>query len=223
MIQALIFDFDGLILDTEQPEYQAWCEIYESFGCALPLSEWAACVGRSAEAFDPCDYLETQLGRSVDRESLHHQRRQHSMELIAAQSIRPGVEDYLNEARRLGLKVGLASSSSYQWVSGHLIRLGLFEYFDCIKCRDHVEHAKPDPALYHAALETLHVPARCAIALEDSPNGALAAKRAGIFCVAVPNDITREFLFEQVDLRLNSLADLTLEALLARAAAQDAQ
>jgi HAD superfamily hydrolase (TIGR01509 family) len=214
MIRALIFDFDGLILETELPEYLSWQEIYQEHQSSLPLSEWAACVGTSADRFDPCAYLEAQIGRPVNRAELGSRQRQRSNELIDAQAAQPGVEAFLTDATRLGLKIGLASSSSSDWVTGHLARLGLLEYFDCIKCADHVQQVKPDPQLYLAVLAELDIEPHQAIAFEDSPNGVLAAKRAGLFCVAVPNAITRQLALDQADLQLASLAALPLKMLL---------
>jgi HAD superfamily hydrolase (TIGR01509 family) len=211
--RALIFDFDGLILDTELPEFQTWQEIYQDHGCDLPFGVWAQCIG-TAEGFNPYTYLEAQLGRPVDREGLTSRRRERCAELLQAQTVLPGVLDYLAAAKRLGLSLGVASSSTRRWVSGHLTRLGLEAHFGCMACSDDVQHTKPDPALYQLALQTLGVQAEHAIALEDSPNGILAAKRAGIFCVAVPNVLTRQLILDQADLCLTSLADLPLEQLL---------
>lgn len=219
MIRAIVFDFDGLILDTELPEFQSWQAVYQEHGCTLPFTVWAMGIG-TIGAFDPYAYLEEQLGRTVDREIVRVQQRQHCDALIATQVVLPGVQDYLAEARRLGLYLGVASSSSRAWVSGHLTRLALQQHFLCIKCRDDVLHPKPDPALYHAALEALAVRPQEAIALEDSPNGILAAKRAGMFCVAVPNPLTSQLSLAQADLQVASLADLPLARLLA-AAQQD--
>jgi HAD superfamily hydrolase (TIGR01509 family) len=217
MIQAIIFDFDGLILDTETPDCQSWREVYESFGYELPLDLWKDNIG-SAELFDPYLYLEEQMGRPVDRQAVRAQRRQRDDELLAAQRTLPGVETYLNEARQLGLKVGLASSSRHEWVDTHLTRLALFDHFDAICCRDDVENrSKPDPAVYRAALDALDVEARNALALEDSPNGVLAAKRAGLICAAVPNQMTRGMSFDGADYQLNSLADLPLVQLITEA------
>jgi HAD superfamily hydrolase (TIGR01509 family) len=217
MIKALIFDFDGLILNTEVPEYQSWQEIYRAFGCSLPLSKWAECIGSSSDAFDPCGYLAQQLGRPVDRVAVRAKQRTRFSELMADQSILPGVERCIFKARELGLKLGLASSSSRSWVTGYLAQLKLEAYFDSIKCGDDVERAKPDPALYLATLRALEVKAHEAIALEDSPNGVLAAKRAGIFCVAVPNALTQQLPFDLADLQISSLAELSLEKLLLEA------
>ena len=213
MIRALIFDFDGLILDTEAPEFQSWQEIYQEHNCHLPLAEWAICIG-SSSGFNPYDYLETQLKQAVNREDIRLKRQQRSDELVAKQPILPGVEDYILRARSLGLKSGLASSSSYAWVDGHLTRLGLRAHFDVVKCRDHVKCTKPDPELYLTVLDELGIMAHEAIVLEDSPNGVRAAKRADIFCVAVPNPVTNQLPLDHADLRLTSLADVSLEKLL---------
>jgi HAD superfamily hydrolase (TIGR01509 family) len=221
MIKALIFDFDGLIVDTEGPDYQAWQETYASFGCALPLEEWAAEIGTYG-AFDPYDYLARQLGRPIDRAAIRERRRARFAELIEQQAVLPGVEGYLREARERGLRVGIASSSPRGWVVGHLARFGLDQSFDCIKTADDVERVKPDPALYLAALDALGVPAHAALAFEDSPNGALAATRAGIYCVVVPNRLTGRLAFDAANPRLASLAELPLAELLARVAATGA-
>ncbi|MDQ2903428.1 MAG: HAD family hydrolase [Ktedonobacteraceae bacterium] len=214
MIRALIFDFDGLILDTEIPSFQTWQEIYQAHGRSLDFTTWSACIGGSIELFNPYDHLEEQLGRPVDREALREQYRRRHVALVEAQSILPGVEQYIADARRLGLKIGLASSSSRGWAAGHLERLGLHAHFDCIRCADHVTHTKPDPELYLAVLEALHVRADEAFALEDSPNGVRAAQRAGLFCVAVPNTLTGQLSLDHADLRLASLADMPLEELI---------
>lgn len=214
MIRGIIFDFDGLILDTEVPEFQVWQEIYAAHGCELPLATWATSIGTSYEVFDPFAYLEAQLGRLVERETIRVKRQQRYTELLSAQAVLPGVREYIADARRLGLQLGVASSSSRAWVTGHLTQLGLCAHFDCITCADDVQRTKPDPALYQAALATLALRADQAIALEDSPNGIAAAKRAGLFCVAVPNPLTRQLSLTHADLQLASLADLPLEQLL---------
>jgi HAD superfamily hydrolase (TIGR01509 family) len=216
MIRALVFDFDGLILDTEYPDYQSWQEIYQAHGAHLPLSAWERSIGSmDLDLLDPYAYLEAQIGRPVDREEIRARRRSRLAELVAAQSVLPGVEDYLADARRLGLKLGLASSSSRAWVTGCLAQFGLNgTTFDCIRCGDEVKRTKPDPELYLAALDALAVRADQAVALEDSPNGVAAAKGAGLYCVAVPSTLTRRLPFDRADMRLNSLADMSLEKLL---------
>ena len=216
MIRALIFDFDGLILETEGPSYQSWKEVYSSFGFPLPFSTWATIIGTSQGAFDPKQELERLVGGVVDWESVGLMRRERENALIEAQPILPGVEQYLIDARRLGLKAGLASSSSCRWVIGHLTQRGLVEYFDCIRGSDDVHRTKPDPELYLSVLKELGVRGDEAIGLEDSPNGIRAAKKAGMYCVAVPNPLTCQLELSEADLQLESLGELPLEELLAR-------
>ena len=215
MIRALIFDFDGLLVDTELPAFQAWQEIYAEHGCRLSPEDWAACLGGSGEEFDPCADIERQLGRPIDRAAVLARRRARKAALVAGQPALPGVLAYLDAARRLGLKVGLASSSPRSWVADHLARLGLLDRFDCLKRADDVARVKPDPALFQAALAALGVRPEEAIVLEDSANGLLAAKRAGTVAVAVPNAVSGRLPLDHADLRLDSLADLPLEGLIA--------
>lgn len=216
MIRALIFDFDGLILDTEEPILRSWQELYQSYHMDLSLAHWADTIGRSeAEApFDPKQDLEKQLGYSLDWETIGARRRQREIELIASQPVLPGVQDYLNSARRLNLKIGLASSSDIHWVTSHLGRLGLLSYFDCLRTCDDVQSTKPAPDLFLAALECLEVRPQEALVFEDSPNGILASRLAGIFCVAVPNQLTRQLDLSQANLQLNALSEVPLETLL---------
>jgi HAD superfamily hydrolase (TIGR01509 family) len=216
MINALIFDFDGTILETEGPIFQSWQELYQSYGCQLSLEGWSANIGTAEEVFDPFEELEKCLGCSLDRQRIEPARRQREIDLILTQPALPGVVDYIQEAKRRDLKLGLASSSSCAWVIGHLARLGLLEFFDVINAGDDVPLTKPDPALYLLTLEGLGVHGEQAVAFEDSPNGVLAAKRAGMYCVAVPNALTRLLPIDHADLRLESLADMPLEELLHR-------
>jgi len=197
-----VFDFDGLILDTEEPIYRSWLEVYEAHGEDLPFERWVQIVGSTTAGFHPQHHLEERLDRRT--------------EMILAQRVLPGVVHRLDEARSLGLKLGVASSSTGEWVRGHLARLGILERFDCLRCRDDVANAKPEPDLYIAVLDCLGVTAADAIAIEDSPNGVAAAKRAGMRCVAIPNSITARLDLSQADLTLTSLADISLTRLLER-------
>ena len=129
------------------------------------------------------------------------------------QDLLPGVRRYLDEARRLGLKTAIASSSGRQWIDEHLERMGIAERFDAIVCRDDVTAIKPDPELYLTAVDRLGVQVPEAIALEDSTNGIRAAKAAGLLCIAVPNTMTSSMDLSQADLRLGSLDEMPLEEL----------
>lgn len=214
MIRALIFDFDGLILDTESTVYQSWVELYQEYGQELPFEEWGQIIGVAAdEHFDPLKRLESRLNTRFD-DVIGERRHQREMDLVLEQPILPGVQDYLLDAKRLGLKLAIASSSDYEWVGWHLRRLELIDFFDVIHTADDVQHTKPSPDLYLLALESLGVSAGETIVFEDSPNGVKAAQRAGIFCVVVPNPLTRLLSVDHADLCLSSLAEAPLELLL---------
>lgn len=217
MIRALIFDFDGLILDTETPEFLAWQELYREHGQELTAGTWGQIVGgTAASAFEPASYLQELVGRSraLDLEAIRAGKRAHVLELIAARPVLPGVSDILDAARRLGLRLAVASSSSHKWVDAHLTTRGLFPFFELIVCSEDAPRVKPYPDLYLRALDLLGLPAEQAIAFEDSPNGVRAARAAGLSVVAVPNPMTAQLSIEGENLRLNSLADLPLEVLI---------
>jgi HAD superfamily hydrolase (TIGR01509 family) len=218
LIRAIVFDFDGLILDTEEPVYRSWLEVYQAHGEELPFERWVQIVGSTTIGFHPQHHLEERLGRSLPKEVLDR-RIGRRTEMILAQKVLPGVVQHIESAKALGLKLGVASSSTGDWVRGHLARLGILGAFDCLRCRDDVTHAKPEPDLYLAVLECLGVPASETIAIEDSPNGVMAAKRAGLRCVAIPNSITARLDLSQADVILGSLAEVTLAELLRKVAA----
>jgi HAD superfamily hydrolase (TIGR01509 family) len=213
-IKGLIFDFDGLILETEEPIFQSWQETYLAYDCQLSYDDWAGTIGTAEAAFNPAKELERQLGRQLDWEAVGAQRLPREQELIARQPPLPGVVQTLHAARRLRLKVGLASSSDCAWGTGHLRRLDLIDYFDCIIASDDVRMTKPDPELFIRALAGLDLQPEQVIVFEDSPNGVWAARHAGIFCVAVPTEMTRQLPLGHADLCLNSLTDLPLEELI---------
>jgi HAD superfamily hydrolase (TIGR01509 family) len=217
MIQALIFDFDGLILDTETPEFVCWQNIYREHGFELPHEKWGTIIGGNGHSdFDAAEHLANLLQGRLDSDSLRARNRFESDQMIVTQSALPGVLDYLQEAKRLGIKLAIASSSSHSWVDDHAKRIGVFNYFDEVIAADDVGlgRIKPNPDLFLLALKRLKVPKEAAIVFEDSPNGVKAAKRAGIFVVAVPNSVTSKLSIEGADLIVNSLRDLPLSELL---------
>jgi HAD superfamily hydrolase (TIGR01509 family) len=217
VIQALIFDFDGLILDTETPEVQIWQELYARYGQEFPLDEWVrTVVGATAANLDPVAQLERLTGLPLDRQALHEQAHRTRLDWQAVLPPLPGVSDYLDSARRLGLRLAIASSSPHAWVDGYLRRLGFYDLFDAVICREDAPRIKPDPDLFLAALSALHVRADQALAFEDSPNGVKAARAAGLRVVGVPNSITARLGPLPADLTLASLSDLALPGLLSR-------
>jgi HAD superfamily hydrolase (TIGR01509 family) len=216
-IRAFLFDFDGLIVDTETASRAGWQWLYGEHGQELPPEKWALMVG-TVGGWDPWLHLEELVGEPLEREALNERRRTHELTLLEAEGLRPGISEYLAAAERRGLKRAIVSSSSKRWIDMHLKRLERAVGWDAIVTADHdEERAKPRPTLYLEALEQLGVAADEAIAFEDSPNGALGAKRAGIYVVGIPNAVTRDLgLAGTADLVVDSLADLPPDELLAR-------
>jgi len=213
-IKAVIFDFDGLILDTESVWFECYQEVLSRYEMELTLERFAPSIGTHGNDF--IDYVEQTIGkpgigRIIDQEvSVLHQQK---MQLIEA---REGVADYLHTAREMGLRIGLATSSNRAWIERFLGRLGLREYFEAIKTSDDVSAVKPDPELYLRVTDELGVKPEEALAFEDSLNGLRAAKAAGLHCTIVPNPVTSLLPFEHHDLRLDSMAEMPLGAVLER-------
>ena len=215
MIRALVFDLDGLILDTESTVYATWQAVYRDHGVALPLDRWQQAIGSDETHFEPLSFLLAQRP-ALDVSALHERRRAHREQLLARLGACAGVAERLGEARARGLRLAVASSSERAWVEHHLGRLGFLPHFAALRCREDVARVKPDPALYRSAVEALGVPAEHAVAFEDSPNGVAAAVAAGLRCVAIPGPMTRGLCFDAAHLCLGSLAELTLDEILAR-------
>jgi HAD superfamily hydrolase (TIGR01509 family) len=214
-IQGIIFDFDGLICDTESTELHAWEKLYADYGVPFPFEEYQKTIGAVHNDETPLWLLKESAGEhfilAEAREKLHEYHKEYN----EIEPMRPGVLDYLKDAENMGLKIGLASSSPLSWVGFHLDRLGIREYFDCIRTFDDVHQTKPDPQLFLLTLECLSLTASKTIALEDSINGVLAAKSAGLITIAVPNAVTRRFTFENADLTISSLEEMPLDELIA--------
>ena len=148
MIKALIFDFDGLIFDTESPEVEVWKAIYWEYGLEFPLQVWIRdVVGLGFSTFDPAFYLATHTSQRLDLPALHAHARASVIQALSGHSALPGVNDYLKTAKHLGLHLAVASSSGHAWVEGYLSQLGLLNQFDIILCKEDVQHTKPSPEL----------------------------------------------------------------------------
>lgn len=215
MLQAIIFDFDGTILETETPDYQSWQECFGDCGCELPKELWASYIGTASGTFDPYTLLEQQWGQPVDRPALRLRRRQRFHELVAREPLRPGVVPLLEAATQHGIRLAVASSSTRDWVEENLATRNLRHYFEFVYTANDVALVKPDPALYLLALNALGVEAAHAIAIEDSRNGLIAAKRAGLKCIVAPHGMTQHMDFALADRVIDSLAAISLTELIA--------
>jgi HAD superfamily hydrolase (TIGR01509 family) len=218
-VRTFLFDFDGLILDTETASRAGWAWLYGRHGHELPPEKWALMVG-TVDGWDPFGHLESLVGEPLDRETLNRERYAHELTLLEAEELRPGIAEYLDYAERHRLKRAIVSSASREWIDMHLERLERKIGWDAIVTADHdPERAKPRPTLYLEALEEIGSDPSEAVAFEDSPNGAAAAKAAGVFVVGIPNTVTRELgLAEHADIVVESLADLPPDELVAQVA-----
>ncbi len=220
-VRAVIFDFDGVIVETEEPFYLAWREVWASFGQDLALEEWATCIGTGLGpgTFDPFSELLRRTGQDLDQAEIRARTRRVAAPLLDSSTLRPGVADWLGEADAAGLPVAIASSSSRSWIEEHLARLDLATRFSVVACFDDCGVTKPDPASYLLACRQLGIAPTEGLAVEDSLHGVKAAKSAGLACVAVPTEMTAHLDLGLADLVLPSLAEATLAGTIERFAA----
>jgi HAD superfamily hydrolase (TIGR01509 family) len=215
-LAAIVFDFDGLIVDTETPGFISWQEVYQEFGAALEIDDWRHATGY-VNGFDPAVHLEGLLGRKLDWSQIIPRREARNWELTIQASTLPGIEALFRGAKERQLCVGVASNSGSGWVEGGLQRLGLRRYVDAIVTRDMVINPKPAPDIYLKTVQTLSVEPRRAVALEDSEPGCRAAKQAGLKAVAIPNRFSERQDLTIADLVVRSAEELDLDRLAALA------
>jgi putative hydrolase of the HAD superfamily len=214
-IHAILWDFDGLIADTESAVFAAWKSLFAEHDETLEVELWAACVGSDWAGFNPEQELERRLDRSLDWDHWHSWRQGMERQALHDLPPLPGVRDWLAQAASANLPSIVASSSPRSWVEPQLERLKIRHFFSGIRCRDDVARIKPAPDLFLAAAKLANAdPARCLI-FEDSLNGLHAANAAGIPCIVVPNSVTRhfDFLAEGALAVWDSLASHSLEDL----------
>jgi HAD superfamily hydrolase (TIGR01509 family) len=215
MIHALIFDFDGLLVDTETPAFESWRTLYAEHGHELALDLWQGALG-TRHGFDALVHLTGLLDQPIDRAMILTRRLELKRALSAEQPLLPGARELLGQAHALGLPCAVASSSDRPWVEGWLRRHGVFAAFECVRTAEDVAMTKPAPDLFLSAAACLGVPPADCLVFEDSPNGILAARAAGMRCVAVPGAITRQLTLPPADLVLASLDALPLAEILNR-------
>lgn len=208
---ALVFDLDGVIVDTETVIHEVWSEMFASYGCSFTAEEWATAIGTD-HGFDPLAAL---MERSMVPLPPPAELQQHiaraEKALLEGMSPLPGIREWIEGAERLGMGVAVASSSPAAWVDSRLADVGLASRFVVVSCRSEHLKAKPAPDLYLDACSRLGVEPSRAIAVEDSINGLTAARAAGLMCVAVPNSMTLDHDLSAANLMLESLAAMPIE------------
>ncbi|MGI9599304.1 MAG: HAD family hydrolase [Acidimicrobiales bacterium] len=210
MVSAIIFDFDGTIIDTEWSQFATVQHEFRNHGHDYDIESFRAMAGR-ADGPHWADVLQDLIGPRADIEAIRSRRLKAHHDLIAETEIRPGVVELMAQAELRDRPLAVASSSPSSWVERHLSDRGLIDRFQFIATRDLVDRAKPWPDVFLAAAEGIQVdPSRCLV-IEDSHNGVAAAKAAGMMCVAVPNPVTATTDLSAADLVLESLAELPYE------------
>jgi len=211
---AFIFDFDGLLVDTESTALRAWREQFAVHGLVFPLEVWHRYIGTQGSQQAMLAAVRSGGIEFDDTELLAEWRERHNG-IVREEFLREGVEAFLDAAAAAGSKLAVASSASRDWLDENLDRLAIRDRFAAVCARDN-GRVKPAPDIYLAALAALGGTAANAVAFEDSPNGIAAAKAAGLYCVAVPNPVTADLPLDQADLRVGSFAELTVSGLVER-------
>ncbi|HEX2749513.1 MAG TPA: HAD-IA family hydrolase [Verrucomicrobiales bacterium] len=212
-MRALIFDFDGLIVDTESAIYEAWRELYLDHGHDLPLPVYVQCVGSTFSQYDPMAALESLTGKPVNWDDVLPRKDARIRELQRELDTLPGIRPLLLEAASRGIPCAIASSSQRTHVQGWLERTGILDAFTLIRTRDDVERAKPAPDLFLAAAHGLGLSPAETLILEDSANGLRAARAAGAPCVIVPSPVTRGSDFTGAHAVIDTLGNMSLDGL----------
>lgn len=214
-IKGFVFDFDGLILDTEIPLFEVYRELFAGYGVEITMRQWWRIIGTGHGEYDPLEHLVQVSGDHHTTSDFSQLINERVDERLKSMAPLPGVVDFIQQANRLNISMAVASSSSRAWVFRHLDRLGLTSSFQHILTFDDVQHPKPDPELYLLAASRLNISPANLIAFEDSYNGIKAAKAANLYCIAVPNEMTREMQLDQADKIVGSFTELSVSDLLA--------
>jgi HAD superfamily hydrolase (TIGR01509 family) len=189
-IEAVLFDFDGVLVDTEWAIYDAWHRTFISNGHPLPLEIYTQCIGSDFATWSPKTHLEELTGSSFDWHDLDTRRQEEIVRDLAGEGPMPGAVALLAKLREEGIRAAVVSSSSHHWVDGWLEKLELTSWFETVVCRGDAERIKPAPDLYLEAVRRLDLRAGNCLVIEDSLNGIKAANAAGIPVWAVPNRVT---------------------------------
>ena len=215
-LAAVIFDFDGIVLDSETPEFESHRRIYQRCGVALTVEEWCGVIGTWSEGHDERWFAQLRE-RSADapaREAYFAERRRIFEEIVPADPMR-GVSELLAALRDAGVPTAIASSAPARWVVGAVERLGIRPLFAAVVTGDEVGHRKPAPDVYLEAARQLGVEPARSIAIEDSGPGISAARAAGMKAIAIPHWLTESHDLSGADLTVAHAGELTLDRLTA--------
>jgi HAD superfamily hydrolase (TIGR01509 family) len=218
--EAIIFAFDGLLMDTESTMVASWRAEWARHGLDLDLSTFWPGHGGDVTEYRYAQ-LAARVGPGFDLAASRAWRVAYRDRLHESLDLSPGMRDWLQAAQSSGLRLAIASSSPREWVRAHLSRVGALSWFSVLATGDEVSGHKPDPGVYELALKRLGVSPTAAVAVEDTPHGVAAAQAAGLPAVAIPNPFIAPADLAAADLTLSSAADLPLAEVLRRLAKPD--
>ncbi len=207
MIQAVVFDFDGTLVTTEEAEFASWSQLYQEHGAELVLDEWVKCVGQPAGTWSAFDHLCDLTGTSHDSEAVHERRLALLEAELESLALMPGVGETIELLAEQQIPMGIASNSTYGWVETNLDRVGHLKTFRAIMTRDRAARPKPAPDSYLEVCRLLGAEPARSLAFEDSPAGLAAAKAAGLYTIAIPGPITQHLDFSPADAQAKSFTD----------------
>lgn len=208
---AVLFDFDGILVDTEWAIYQAWLTTFRNHGQELPLSLYTRCIGSDFDAWSPKTYLEDLTELGFDWLTMDSERQVAIQAALEKEGPIEGVVELLAKIREKGIPAAVVSSSSHNWVDGWIEKLGLGDFFTEIVCKGDAPRIKPAPDLYLGAASKLRVPSGECLVIEDSLNGLISAHSAGMKAWIVPNRVTAGLDFTQADKVLRDFKELREE------------
>ena len=211
MYEAVIFDMDGLMFDTEPIWASCWPKTAIEFG--VECMEGLADAMRGTNGAEAVSIIREWYGDEVDPKAFVDRFYEIALEALAhGAEKKPGLDRLLEYLKTEGIPMAVASSSSREMIKANLIRGGILPYFDSIVSGIEVEHAKPYPDVFLKAADELGVPPQKSLVLEDSYNGVRAGFAGGFHTVMVPDlsEPTEEMerLATAIVLNLNDVVDM---------------
>ncbi|MGP5093126.1 HAD family hydrolase [Staphylococcus equorum] len=212
MIKGLIFDFDGLILDTETAWYESYFDVLKTkYGYDLALKDFVKCVGANNEIL--FQILRKDLGNNLNQNQIFKEVQERHKNIISEKPLREGVLDYLKEAKKLNLTIAVCTSSKKEWINKHLSDKNIINYFDYFITADDVERIKPHPDLFNKTVKILNFNKDELLVFEDSLNGLLSSKRAGLKTIIFPNPVTEHLNFSDATQIYRNMEEIALKDL----------
>lgn len=212
---AVIFDFDGLLMDTESTSLKSWQHEWSQWGLELDTSGFFANHGGDITE-DRYLQLAAAVGKDFDRALSHRRRVEYRDRLHESLDLADGLRCWISEAAEVGVRLAVASSSPRHWLVEHLGRAAVLDHFEVLAAGDEVAAHKPAPDVYRLALDRLGLSPSVAVAVEDTAHGVDAAHAAGLRCIAIPNPFVTPLVVEHAELVLRSASDLPLSDALRR-------